>query len=128
MRKNWIYRRGDIYMANLNPFKGSEQGGTRPVIVIQNNRGNYYCPTLIIAPLTSKLGKHEIPTHYSVKGIKNLPADSVILLEQIKTIDKLRIKSYVGKVSKRQMEEIEKVMRLSLGIRFEKEEKTVNKK
>ena len=55
MRPDWIYRRGDIYLANLNPFKGSEQGGTRPVLVLQNNDGNYYCPTLIVAPITTKL-------------------------------------------------------------------------
>ncbi len=64
MKKKWIYRRGDLYMANLNPFKGSEQGGTRPVLVLQNNDGNYYCPTLIVAPLTTKIKKQSQPTHY----------------------------------------------------------------
>ena len=57
MKENWIYRRGDVYLANLDPYIGSEQGGTRPVVVLQNNTGNYYCPTLIIAPITSKAGK-----------------------------------------------------------------------
>ena len=61
MRPDWIYRRGDIYLANLNPFKGSEQGGTRPVLVLQNNDGNYYCPTLIVAPITTKLKKLNMP-------------------------------------------------------------------
>ena len=57
MKENWIYRRGDVYLANLDPYIGSEQGGTRPVVVLQNNTGNYYCPTLIVAPITSKAGK-----------------------------------------------------------------------
>ena len=57
MKENWVYRRGDIYMANLNPFKGSEQGGTRPVLVLQNNTGNLFCPTLIVAPLTTQVNK-----------------------------------------------------------------------
>ena len=61
--EDWTYRRGDIYLADLNPFTGSEQGGTRPVLVLQNNDGNIYCPTLIIAPMTTKLKKQELPTH-----------------------------------------------------------------
>ena len=65
MKENWIYRRGDVYLANLDPYIGSEQGGTRPVVVLQNNTGNYYCPTLIVAPITSKSGKKPSqPTHY----------------------------------------------------------------
>ena len=65
MKENWVYRRGDIYMANLNPFKGSEQGGTRPVLVLQNNTGNLFCPTLIVAPLTTQVNKKkDQPTHY----------------------------------------------------------------
>ena len=61
--KDWVYRRGDIYLANLNPFTGSEQGGTRPILVLQNNDGNIYCPTLIIAPVTTRLKKQDLPTH-----------------------------------------------------------------
>lgn len=118
MRDNWVYRRGDIYMANLNPIKGSEQGGTRPVIVLQNNMGNYYCPTLIVAPMTSRKTKHDLPTHYSMKGIKNLPEDSIVLLEQIKTIDKSRVRYYIGKVSVRQMKEIEEALRISIGMKL----------
>ena len=63
MKENWVYRRGDIYMANLNPFKGSEQGGTRPVLVLQNNTGNLFCPTLIVAPLTTQVNKKRISRH-----------------------------------------------------------------
>ena len=63
MKENWVYRRGDIYMANLNPFKGSEQGGTRPVLVLQNNTGNLFCPTLIVAPLTTQVNKKKDQPH-----------------------------------------------------------------
>ena len=84
--KDWVYRRGDIYIANLNPFKGSEQGGTRPVLVLQNNDGNYFCPTLIVAPLSSKLKKPNLPTHFLLKKGRGLMTDSIVELEQIKTI------------------------------------------
>lgn len=71
MKENWVYRRGDIYMANLNPFKGSEQGGTRPVLVLQNNTGNLLCPTLIVAPLTTQINKKkDQPTHYLLSGVR----------------------------------------------------------
>ena len=103
-------------MANLNPYKGSEQGGKRPVIVLQNNRGNRYGPTLIVAPITSKLYKTELPTHYILKEVNGLPDESLVLLEQIKTIDKKRVLSYVGKVSKEQMEDIDRQILVSLGI------------
>ena len=77
---------------HLNPFKGSEQGGTRPVLVLQNNTGNLFCPTLIVAPLTTQVNKKkDQPTHYLLSGVRGLPEDSVALLEQIKTIDKSRI-------------------------------------
>ena len=115
MKDNWVYKRGDIYIANLNPFFGSEQGGTRPIIVLQNNVGNYYCPTLIVAPLTSKLRKQNLPTHYLLKGIDKLPDVSIALLEQIKTIDKRRVESYVGKLSQEQMRGIERAVKISLG-------------
>lgn len=115
-KRRWIYKRGDIYMVNLNPYKGSEQGGKRPVIVLQNNKGNRYGPTLIVAPITSKLYKTELPTHYILKEVKGLPDESLILLEQIKTIDKKRVMNYVGKVSEEQMQEIDKQILVSLGI------------
>ena len=73
MKENWTYRRGDIYLANLNPYIGSEQGGTRPVLLLQNNTGNFYCPTLIVAPLTARRGKkpHQ-PTHYLLSSVKGI--------------------------------------------------------
>ena len=118
MKENWVYRRGDIYMANLNPFKGSEQGGTRPVLVLQNNTGNLFCPTLIVAPLTTQVNKKkDQPTHYLLSGVRGgLPEDSVALLEQIKTIDKSRIISYLGKVSKEEMRGVDQAIKVSLGI------------
>lgn len=116
MKKEWIYRRGDLYMANLNPFKGSEQGGTRPVLVLQNNDGNYYCPTLIVAPLTTKIKKQNQPTHYYLERVRGLSAPSIVELEQIKTIDKLRVQRYVGKLSPEQMSGVEDALRCSMGL------------
>lgn len=117
LRKNWIYRRGDIYFANLNPFRGSEQGGTRPVLVLQNDTGNFFCPTLIVAPLTTKVYKKQtLPTHFVLKHVKGLEAESIVLLEQIKTIDKSRILNYVGKVLPSEMNGVDEAMRISLGI------------
>ncbi|MCD8361724.1 MAG: type II toxin-antitoxin system PemK/MazF family toxin [Lachnospiraceae bacterium] len=116
MKKGWIYRRGDLYMANLNPFKGSEQGGTRPVLVLQNNDGNYYCPTLIVAPLTTKIKKQNQPTHYYIESARGLSAPSIVELEQVKTIDKLRIQSYLGKLTREQMSGVEDALRCSMGL------------
>ncbi len=117
MNEDWIYRRGDIYVADLNPYIGSEQGGTRPVVVLQNNTGNYYCPTLIVAPITSRYYKKtDMPTHYHVKQAEGLDVPSVVLLEQIKTIDKRRVRRFLGKMSRRQMEEIGEVIETSLGL------------
>ena len=113
---DWVYRRGDIYIANLNPFKGSEQGGTRPVLVLQNNDGNFYCPTLIVAPLSSKLKKPNLPTHYLLKKGRGLMTDSIVELEQIKTIDKCRIKRYIGRITRTQMVGVEEAIQKSLGM------------
>lgn len=113
---DWVYRHGDIYIANLNPFKGSEQGGVRPVLVLQNNDGNLYCPTLIVAPLSSKLKKPNLPTHYLLKKGRGLLTDSIVELEQIRTIDKCRIKRYIGKITQTQMFGVEDAIRESLGI------------
>ena len=116
MRKSWVYRRGDIYIANLNPYRGSEQGGTRPVLVLQNNDGNYYCPTLIVAPLSSKLKKTDLPTHFLLKKGGGLVTDSIVELEQIKTIDKSRVMRYVGKITAEQMSGVEDAILKSLGM------------
>ena len=116
LHDNWIFKRGDVYIANLNPRKGSEQGGTRPVLVLQNDAGNFYCPTLIVAPLTSRLKKLELPVHYPLSEKPFLTEESMVELEQIKTIDKLRIKSYLGKIDKKEMRQIDEIMALSLGM------------
>ena len=117
MRENWIYRRGDIYYANLNPFVGSEQGGKRPVLVLQNNDGNFFSSTLIIAPLTTRVyKKQDLPTHYIIEMAKGLAYPSIVMLEQIRTIDKKRIISYLGKVGRDQMEEIDDHIRVSLDL------------
>ena len=114
--KDWVYRRGDIYVANLDPFQGSEQGGTRPVLVLQNNDGNIYCPTLIIAPLTTAWKKPYLPTHCCFKKVHGLAEPSMIMLEQITTIDKSRVTKYLGRMSRAQMLKVEDAIRESLGM------------
>ena len=113
---DWTYRRGDIYLANLNPFTGSEQGGRRPVLVLQNNDGNFYCPTLIVAPLTSRLKKPNQPTHCCFEKVRGLAEPSMVSLEQIKTIDKCRIEKYLGRMTKEQMLKVEDAIKESLGM------------
>ena len=113
---DWIYRRGDIYLANLSPFTGSEQGGTRPVLVLQNNDGNIYCPTLIIAPITTKPKKLGLPTHCLFDRVRGLPYPSMVVLEQIRTIDKSRVRCYLGKLNKEQMAEVDEACLKSLGM------------
>lgn len=113
--KERSFRRGEIYIADLNPYIGSEQGGTRPVIILQNNLGNLFSPTLIVAPLTSRLKKRELPTHYLITGVEALKEESLVMLEQIKTIDKRRVKEYIGKVSCEEMNRINTAISVSLG-------------
>ena len=92
-----IIKRGDIYYAELNPIIGSEQGGTRPVLIISNDIGNKHSPTVIIAAITSRVHtKAKLPTHTAVSNYEGLDKDSIILLEQIRTIDKQRLKQYMG--------------------------------
>lgn len=109
-------QRGDIYHADLNPIFGSEQGGYRPVLVIQNNRGNKHSPTVIIAAITSR-SKAKLPTHVAIQGIEGLEKDSFVLLEQIRTLDKRRLDDYVGKLNKEQMLQVDKALRSSTGMR-----------
>lgn len=109
--------RGDIFYADLSPVVGSEQGGTRPVLVVQNNVGNKYSPTVIIAAITSQLDKAKLPTHIELKKDKyNLIKDSVVLLEQIRTLDKRRLKTLVGKVDDLTMNKVDVAIMISLGI------------
>ncbi len=114
--KDWVYRRGDIYMANLNPFKGSEQGGTRPVLILSNDIGNLFSSLIIVAPITSQLKKAKQPTHVLLKNVRGLSTESMVCLEQIDTIDKLRIKKYVGRLKREQMAAVEDAALESLGM------------
>ena len=110
-----MIRRGDIYYADLSPVVGSEQGGIRPVLVIQNNVGNRHSPTIICAAITSKMNKAKLPTHIeiSTKDYK-IVRNSVILLEQIRTIDKQRLKEYVCHIDGPTMQKVDRAIRVSL--------------
>lgn len=109
--------RGDIYYADLSPVVGSEQGGVRPVLVIQNNVGNKYSPTVIIAAITSQLTKAKLPTHIELSKEKyNLIKDSVVLLEQIRTLDKRRLKEKVCSIDEITMQRVDVAVMVSLGI------------
>ena len=110
-----IVRRGDIYVANLDPVSGSEQGGVRPVLVIQNDVGNKFSPTVIVAALTSRSGKNRLATHVKL-NLPTLEHESIVLLEQIKTIDKKRLFEYIGQVTVEDMEKIEYALQVSLGL------------
>lgn len=117
MKDNWRYSRGDIYLVDLGTHFGSEQGSCRPVLVIQNNVGNHFGPTLIVAPITSRFNKKaNQPTHFALVGVNNLTSLSVVLAEQILTIDKSRVIKYLGKVSEEQMQNIDKAIVVSLGL------------
>ena len=112
-----IARRGEIFYVNLEKGIGSEQGGIRPVVIIQNETGNIYSPTVIIAAITSQQHKKNIPTHVNINSEEyGLNKDSVILLEQIRTIDKSRLKEKIGRLSKNDLEEINKALLISLGL------------
>ncbi|MBO7213064.1 MAG: type II toxin-antitoxin system PemK/MazF family toxin [Rikenellaceae bacterium] len=110
-------KRGDIYYADLSPVVGSEQGGLRPVLIIQNDVGNKYSPTVIAAAITSKLGKSKMPTHIDVYADKfGLAKDSVILLEQIRTIDKKRLKEKMGHLDTAVMQQVNDALSVSFGL------------
>lgn len=107
--------RGEVYYADLSPVIGSEQGGYRPVLVVQNNKGNRLSTTVIVAPISSKLTKNHLPTHVVIE-LEGLQKKSVILLEQLRTIDKKRIREKVGKVNEAMMQEVNMAMRTSLDL------------
>lgn len=117
-------RRGDIYYADLSPVVGSEQGGVRPVLIVQNDMGNKYSPTVIAAAITSRTGKTKLPTHIEVSagtaitGSANcgLAKNSVILLEQIRTIDKRRLKERMGKLDEHTMQQVDSAIGISFGL------------
>ena len=110
-------KRGDIYYADLSPVVGSEQGGLRPVLIIQNDVGNRYSPTVIAAAITSRMGKTRLPTHIDIYADKaGLSKDSVVLLEQIRTLDKQRLKEKMGHLDDGMMSEINNAIAVSFGL------------
>ena len=109
-------KRGEIYYADLSPVIGSEQGGIRPVLIIQNDIGNKYSPTVIVSAITSQLSKAKLPTHIELPAERyNLPKNSVALLEQIRTLDKRRLQEKVTTLSPDKMREVNKALLISLG-------------
>ena len=112
-----IVKRGEIYYADLSPVVGSEQGGVRPVLIVQNDTGNRHSPTVIAAAITSQTGKAKMPTHIELAAsCCGLPKDSVILLEQIRTLDKRRLRERMGKVDGAVMEKVDTAIAVSFGL------------
>ncbi len=110
-----IVRRGDVYYADLRPVVGSEQGGVRPVLVIQNDMGNKHSPTIIVAAITSRMNKAKLPTHVELDSKKySMVKDSVILLEQLRTIDKKRLKDMVCHLDEDILKKVDKALLISL--------------
>ena len=110
-------RRGDIYYADLSPVVGSEQGGVRPVLIVQNDTGNRHSPTVIAAAITSQQGKARLPTHIAIPAPgSGLSRDSVILLEQIRTLDKTRLRERMGKVDSATMTRVDDAIAVSFGL------------
>ncbi|MGX7329009.1 type II toxin-antitoxin system PemK/MazF family toxin [Enterococcus bulliens] len=112
-----MIRRGDIYFADLSPVVGSEQGGVRPVLIVQNNLGNHFSPTVIVVAITAKIAKPKLPTHIPIAASKmGLERNSVILAEQIRTLDKSRLKDKICRVDEEKMMEVERAIKVSVGI------------
>lgn len=109
-------KRGEVYYADLSPVVGCEQGGVRPVLIVQNDVGNKYSPTIIVAAITSQINKAKLPTHVEISSQEyGLPKDSVVLLEQIRTIDKQRLRDRVCQLAPEVMERVNESLRVSLG-------------
>ncbi len=116
MTEEFYIKRGELYYADLSPVVGSEQGGVRPVLVVQNDVGNRFSPTVIAAAVTSKLDKARLPTHIELSAkLYGLSKDSVVLLEQIRTIDKRRLKERIGALSPQTMARVDDALLISLG-------------
>lgn len=124
MRK--AIRRGDLFYADLNPVVGSEQGGIRPVLVIQNDVGNHFSPTVVAAAITSRKAKNSLPTHILLMNVPGLAPTSLLLLEQLRTIDRKRLRGYIGRISKEKMLEVDAALAISIGIGYPNERRTHN--
>ncbi len=115
-------RRGEIYYADLSPVVGSEQGGMRPVLIVQNDVGNRYSPTVIAAAITSQQNKARLPTHIEIEArTYGLSKNSVVLLEQVRTLDKRRLRERMGCLDERAMQRVDGAIAISLGLRTERE-------
>lgn len=124
MRK--AIRRGDLFYADLNPVVGSEQGGIRPVLVIQNDVGNHFSPTVVAAAITSRKAKNSLPIHILLENVPGLAPTSLLLLEQLRTIDRKRLRGYIGRISKEKMLEVDAALAISIGIGYPNERRTHN--
>ena len=113
-------RRGEMYFADLSPTIGSEQDGFRPVLIIQNDTGNRHSPTVVVAAITGKPKKTKLPTHYMLPAMRGLHIPSVVLLEQIRTIDKSRLQTYIGTLDEITMKGINRTFAVSMGLKNEK--------
>ena len=114
---NSVVKRGDIFYADLSPVVGSEQGGVRPVLIVQNDTGNRHSPTVIAAAITSQTGKARLPTHISLAAMScGLPKDSVVLLEQIRNLDKRRLREHMGRVDETMMKQVDTAIAVSFGL------------
>ncbi|HWO76786.1 MAG TPA: type II toxin-antitoxin system PemK/MazF family toxin [Bacillus sp. (in: firmicutes)] len=112
-----IVKRGDVYFADLSPVVGSEQGGVRPVLIIQNDIGNRFSPTVIVAAITAQIQKAKLPTHVEIDAARyGFERDSVILLEQIRTIDKQRLTDKITHLDEEMMEKVDEALQISLGL------------
>lgn len=110
-------KRREIYYADLSPVVGSEQGGNRPVLIIQNDVGNMHSPTTIVAAITSRKTKTNLPTHVDIQA-QGLARDSIVLLEQIRTIDKSRLKEYIGELDCSAMQKVDRAIMISFGLQY----------
>ena len=108
-------KRGDIYKADLSPVVGSEQGGIRPVVIVQNDMGNRYSPTIIVVPITTRLNKKNLPTHTKLNN-SSLLKESIALMEQIRTIDKSRLIEFIGVLNESEMNRITEALRISIDV------------
>ena len=123
MAKNRV-KRGEIYYADLNPVVGSEQGGIRPVLILQNEVGNWFSPTVIVAAMTAKGSKAHLPTHVPVGTDSGLRRPSIVLAEQVRTIDKSRLLERVGMLPPEKQEQVDRALRISFALSTQKEEES----
>ena len=111
-----VIKRGDLYYADLSPVKGSEQGGLRPVLIVQNDTGNKYSPTVIVAIITSKTTKAKLPTQVWLSVTDGFRVNSMVMCEQVRTIDKSRLREYIGHIQKGEQDLVDEALKISLAL------------